>query len=183
MNEVIVVTVAYGLRLARMRPQVVMHVARVSFRVIQRDNNVKVCKGTDDRPDWPHRPSYSQPCPRLTTECLERAPTSAPEPGPAPSSTHPVDGSHPVHSHPLCFYRHVTLCRRARRSSAANFYMGSRSLVILIVILQFGHSTFQLRPEAATVIIFIYSTYSIEGKLVHFFNLSDDNMVFNGLVE
>ncbi|XP_036142982.1 uncharacterized protein LOC118645636 isoform X2 [Monomorium pharaonis] len=127
--------------------------------------------------------SYSQPCPRLTTECLERAPTSAPEPGPAPSSTHPVDGSHPVHSHPLCFYRHVTLCRRARRSSAANFYMGSRSLVILIVILQFGHSTFQLRPEAATVIIFIYSTYSIEGKLVHFFNLSDDNMVFNGLVE
>lgn len=32
MNEVVVVTVAYGLRLARMRPRAVMHVARASFR-------------------------------------------------------------------------------------------------------------------------------------------------------
>lgn len=37
MNEVVVVTVAYGLRLARMRPRPVMHVARASFRVIQRE--------------------------------------------------------------------------------------------------------------------------------------------------
>jgi len=37
MNEVVVVTVAYGLRLTRMRPRAVMHVARASFRVIQRE--------------------------------------------------------------------------------------------------------------------------------------------------
>ena len=64
-----------------------------------------------------------------------------------------------------------------------NSYNTKYTKYTIINILQFGHSTFQLRPEAATVIIFIYSTYSIEGKLVHFFNLSDDNMVFNGLVE
>lgn len=37
MNEVVVVTVAHGLRLARMRPRAVMHVARASFRVSQRE--------------------------------------------------------------------------------------------------------------------------------------------------
>lgn len=54
MNEVVVVTVAYDLRSARMRPRAVMHVARLaraSFSVIQREQQRKeVCEGTDDRP-------------------------------------------------------------------------------------------------------------------------------------
>lgn len=37
MNEAVVVTVAYGLRLARMRPRTIIHVARVSFHVIQHE--------------------------------------------------------------------------------------------------------------------------------------------------
>lgn len=43
MNEVVVVTVAYGL--ARMRPRAVMHVARASLRVIQREQERKTMRG------------------------------------------------------------------------------------------------------------------------------------------